>query len=104
MKKAIFSLLTALLIFCSCHNDTPIDKICGFFDKAIEKVESATTVKEINDINKKLMQDIAVYSLSWSEEDYKKWSEELTNSREIEKAKEKYAEVKAAKKKELTQE
>ena len=100
MKKAIFSLFAALLV-CSCHNDTPTDKICGFFDKAIEKIETATTVKEINDINDKLMQDIAVFSLSWSEEEYKKWEDELKSSKKIEEVKIRYSEAKTARKKEL---
>ena len=103
MKKAILSLFTALSVFCSCHNDTPADKICGFFDKAIEKIETATTTKEINDINDKLMQDIAVFSLSWSEEEYQKWEEELNTSKEVEHAKARYAEAKKARQQQLIQ-
>ena len=92
------------LLFCSCHNDTPTEKVCGFFEKAIDKIETATTVKEINEINDKLMQDIAVYSLSWSQEEYNKWLEELETSPKVEEAKTKYAEIKTAKQKELMQE
>ena len=94
MRKAILSLFAALL-FCSC-NKTTTDKMCGFFEKATEKVENATTLKELDHINDKLMQDIAVFSVSLSEEEYNKWDKDAEAQLQMDKAKQKYAAAKKA--------
>lgn len=95
MRKAFLSLF-AVLLFCGC-NKTTSDKMCGFIEKATEKIENATTLKEIDDINDKLMQDIAVFSVSLSEEEYNQWNQDAEAQMQIDQAKQEYAAAKKAK-------
>ena len=100
MRKAILSLFTIFLLS-SCSGNEPADKFNGFFKSAIDKMEKATTLEEVNSINEKLMQNLAVYSLSLTQEEYKEWSENLEANRELENLKVNYSAVKSTKEKEL---
>ena len=100
MRKTILSLFSIILL-CSCNSNEPADKYNGFFESAIEKMEKATTMEEVKSINEKLMQNLAVYSLSLTQEEYKTWSENIEANRELEDLKFKYSSIKNAKEKAL---
>ena len=89
MKKILFTLLTSFLL-CSCGGNKATQQICRFIEEATEKTEEATSLKEIEKINEKLTQNIAIYSLSLTEEEYNEWANDPDSNKKIEQAQFKY--------------
>ena len=100
MKKILLSLFACLLL-CSCGGNKITNKICGFIEEATERVEKATTLSEVEAINDKLSQNIAIYCLSLSEEEYKEWEKEPENNKIIQDAEYKYKVARQAREKTL---
>ena len=101
MKKILCALF-ATLLFCSCGGNKAANQICHFIEEATEKTEKATTLNEIKTINEKLTQNIAIYSLSLTEEEYNEWANDSEANKKIQEAEFEYKTAKAAREKMLT--
>lgn len=93
MKKIILSLFALMLMACSSGNKHA-NKMCGLIEQATEKIEKATTLNEISQLEKKLFQDIAVYSLSMTAEEEKALGEDKEASMQLDKAVQNFKKVK----------
>ena len=102
MNKILVSLFAAFLCY-SCGGNKATHQICRFIEEATEKTEKATSLKEIEQINEKLTQNIAIYSLSLTEEEYKEWENDPDSNKQIEEAQFEYKTARNAREKFLTE-
>lgn len=93
MKKSLLALF-AVLLLCSCGGNRAARKVSGFFEDATERVEEATSLNEIKDINELLAKNIAIYSLSLSEEEYQEWVNDPEANRTVQEAEYEYKKAK----------
>ena len=103
MKKIFYSLFLVFTLS-SCGGNKAAHQICHFIEEATQQTEQANTLQEINAINEKLTKNIAIYSLSLSEEEYHEWANDPEANKDIEEAEFKYKTAKLEREKFLKSE